>query len=295
MKVVARCLPSDKTRLVKVAQEMGMVVGMTGDGVNDGPALSNADIGFGLGSGTEVAKEAADIVVLDDNIRSIENAVHYGRTIYRSIQKFITFQLTVNVAAISIAFIGPFLGFKLPLTMIQLLWVNLIMDTLAALAFSGEPPLPDHMEEKPKKRDENIITSGMWQSILFNGFFMTAVCLVFLKSKWIGELFTGPEAFMTAFFGVFVFLNNFNKFNVRVEGMNLLAHIFLNKGFIRVVGMIFLIQIVITYAGGEMFRTVPLALHEWFWVVVFSIVIIPFDLLRKFVCLRINKQGDLQA
>ena len=143
LNVVSRCLPQDKMRLVRVAQEAGLVVGMTGDGVNDSPALANADIGFGLGSGTEVAKEASDIVVLDDNIQSITNAVHYGRTIYRSIQKFITFQLTVSASAIAIAFLGPFLGFEMPLTMIQLLWVNLIMDTLAALALAGEPPLAD--------------------------------------------------------------------------------------------------------------------------------------------------------
>ncbi len=283
LSVVSRCLPQDKTRLVKVAQEMGLVVGMTGDGVNDSPALSNADIGFGLGSGTEVAKEASSIVVLDDNIQSITSAVHYGRTIYRSIQKFITFQLTVNVSAISIAFLGPFLGFKMPLTMIQLLWVNLIMDTLAALAFSGEPPLADHMKEKPKARDEKIITPKMWSSILYNGFFMTALCVVLLKNEAVRGLFHSDAAFMTAFFGIFVFLNNFNKFNVRVEGFNLFAHIFENKGFLRVVGMIFLIQILITYFGGEMFRTVPLLPVEWLYVVAFSLVIVPFDLLRKYI------------
>lgn len=283
LKVVSRCLPSDKTRLIKVTQEMGMVVGMTGDGVNDSPALSAADIGFGLGSGTEVAKEAADIVVLDDNIRSIANAVHYGRTIYRSVQKFITFQLTVNVAAISIAFLGPFLGFKLPLTMIQLLWINLIMDTLAALAFSGEPPLESHMKENPKQREEKIITPRMWHSILVNGLFMTAISVAILTVEDIRSLFSSDQAFLTAFFGIFVFLNNFNKFNVRVDGMNLFEHIMNNKGFIRVVGMIFLIQIGITYVGGEMFRTVPLTLNEWGWVLAFSILIIPFDLMRKYL------------
>ncbi|MFP4420484.1 MAG: calcium-translocating P-type ATPase, PMCA-type [Desulfococcaceae bacterium] len=284
LKVVSRCRPQDKVRLVKVAQEAGMVVGMTGDGVNDSPALSNADIGFALGSGTEVAKEASDIVVLDDNIQSIVNAVHYGRAIYRSIQKFITFQLTVNVCAIAVAFIGPFLGFRLPLTMIQLLWVNLIMDTLAALAFSGEPPLPDHMREKPKRRDEPLITADMWSSILVNGLFMTAVSVVFLTANPIRSLFHSEAAFLTAFFGVFVFLNNFNKFNVRVRGFNLFHHILENRGFLRVVGLIFLIHVLITYFGGEMFRTVALLPHEWVYVVLFSIVIIPFDLMRKYIC-----------
>lgn len=283
LRVVARCFPTDKSRLVKIAQEMGMVVGMTGDGVNDSPALSAADIGFGLGSGTEVAKEASDIVVLDDNIRSIASAVHYGRTIYRSIQKFITFQLTVNVAAISIAFLGPFLGFELPLTMIQLLWVNLIMDTLAALAFSGEPPQPKYMQEQPKKRDEDIITSSMWQSILANGFFITALAVIMLKSEGIQGLFADQATFLTAFFATFVFLNNFNKFNVRVEGLNLFDHILANKGFLKIIVLIFGIQIIITYLGGEVFRTVGLGLTDWFWVVLFSILIIPFDLGRKFL------------
>jgi calcium-translocating P-type ATPase len=284
LKVVSRCRPEDKVRLVKVAQEADMVVGMTGDGVNDSPALSNADIGFALGSGTEVAKEASDIVVLDDNIQSIANAVHYGRTIYRSIQKFITFQLTVNVCAISVAFVGPFLGFRLPLTMIQLLWVNLIMDTLAALAFSGEPPLPDHMREKPKRRDEPLITADMWSSILVNGLFMTLVSVLFLKLPPVRSLFHSEAAFLTAFFGVFVFLNNFNKFNVRVQGFDLFHHIFENRGFLRVVGLIFLVHVLITYFGGEMFRTVALLPHEWIYVILFSIVIIPFDLMRKYIC-----------
>lgn len=179
LKVVSRCLPQDKTRLVKLAQEIGLVVGMTGDGVNDSPALSNADIGFGLGSGTEVAKEASDIVILDDNIHSIANAVHYGRTIYRSVQKFITFQLTVNVSAIMIAFLGPFLGFELPLTMIQLLWVNLIMDTLAALAFSGEPPLPKHMEENPKPERKNSLPRACGLLFCVTGFLLPSFPLFF--------------------------------------------------------------------------------------------------------------------
>lgn len=289
LKVISRCLPSDKTRLVKLSQAKGLVVGMTGDGVNDSPALSNADVGFALGSGTEVAKEASDIVVLDDNIQSIAHAVHYGRTIYRSIQKFITFQLTVNVSAILLAFIGPFLGFELPLTMIQLLWINLIMDTLAALAFSGEPPLDKHMQEMPKSRDEGIITKQMWSSIIANGLFMTAVCIVFLKSTWIYGLFgwdgvAGSEnelLFQTAFFTLFVLLNNFNKFNVRVEELNLAHHINLNNGFIQVVAIIFVVQFLLTEFGGELFRTVAMPIESWLWVLALSVLIIPFDLLRK--------------
>jgi len=291
LKVVSRCLPQDKTRLVKLAQDIGLVVGMTGDGVNDSPALSNADIGFGLGSGTEVAKEASDIVILDDNIRSIANAVHYGRTIYRSVQIFITFQLTVSLSAIVIAFLGPFLGFELPLTMIQLLWVNLIMDTLAALAFSGEPPLAKHMEEKPKSRDEKIISSGMWSSVIYNGIFTSVLCVFLLKSQWAQALFQRPGAtpdmnhlvFLTAFFGIFAFNHAFNTFNVRVEGFNLFSHISENKGFLKVVGLIFFIHLLITTFGGNVFRTVPLELNEWLYVVGFSVLIVPFDLIRKYI------------
>lgn len=290
LRVVSRCLPSDKTRLVKLAQSLELVVGMTGDGVNDSPALSKADVGFALGSGTEVAKEASDIVLLDDNIHSVANAVHYGRTIYRSVQKFITFQLTVNVGAILIAFLGPFLGFELPLTMIQLLWINLIMDTLAALAFSGEPPLAKHMEEQPKSRDEALITPQMWMSIFSNGIFITLICIIFLETGFIHGFFERPELlgtpnmelpFLTGFFTLFVFMNNFNKLNVRVEETTLLHHIGKNKGFIRVVILIFIIQVILVYFGGVMFRTIALGWQEWLLVVVMSFLIIPFDILRK--------------
>ncbi len=290
LRVVSRCLPSDKSRLVRLTQDIGMVVGMTGDGVNDSPALSKADVGFALGSGTEVAKEASDIVLLDDNIHSVANAVHYGRTIYRSVQKFITFQLTVNVGAILIAFLGPFLGFELPLTMIQLLWINLIMDTLAALAFSGEPPLEKHMQEAPKSREEPLISPSMWMSIFSNGIFITLICILFLQVDFVHGFFERTDLegtdkwelpFLTGFFTLFVFLNNFNKFNVRVEETNLFDHINKNKGFIQVVTLIFIIQLILVFFGGKMFRTVALTWGEWLAVVIISFLIIPFDLIRK--------------
>ncbi|KAM9955572.1 hypothetical protein ACTFIW_007502 [Dictyostelium discoideum] len=175
LRVVSRALPSDKVRFVNVAQSLHKVVGMTGDGVNDSAALKHADVGFAMGSGSEVSKEAADIVILDDNFASITQAVLYGRTIYKSIQKFIVFQSTINVASTLIVFLGPFMGFDFPLTLIQLLWVNLVMDTLAALAFGGEPALTRYMQEKPIKRDQSIITSRMWGSILGGGPFISAM------------------------------------------------------------------------------------------------------------------------
>lgn len=165
LRVVARALPMDKSRLVRLAQEMNLVVGMTGDGVNDSPALKKADVGFAMGSGTEVAKEAGDIVILDDNFLSIKQAILYGRTIYNSICKFIVFQLTINFSAVAINFIAPFIGIDKPLTITQILWINLVMDTLAALAFGGEPALEKYLREKPKDRSAPIVSQKMLTTI----------------------------------------------------------------------------------------------------------------------------------
>jgi len=287
LRIVSRCEPEDKKRLVKLAQEMNLVTGMTGDGVNDSPALMAADIGFGMGSGTEVAKEASQINILDDNISSITKAIHYGRTIYRSIQKFINFQLTVGVSACLIAFLGPFIGVRLPLTMIQLLWVNLIMDTLAALALSGEPPLEKHMLEKTKRRDEPIINGDMWSSILSKSLFIATVSILFIKllnNAVPGSMFYNNEpAFLTAFFSFFVFLNLFNIFNSRVEEKNLLHHITSNRGFIEICLVIFIVQVFLIFFGGKVFRTTPLPLHQILALLGLAATIIPFDIIRKVV------------
>lgn len=281
LRVVERALPTDKSRLVRLAQEIGLVVGMTGDGVNDAPALKKADVGFAMGSGTELAKEAGDIVILDDNFSSITKAVLYGRTIYNSIRKFLVFQLTVNIAAIMIAFTGPFFGYDMPLTMVQLLWINLVMDTLAALAFGGEAAKARYMAEKPKRRDEFIINRDMASSILFNGFAIFLLSVFFLNYQPVKEFFHSEAAFMTGFFAFFVFLNNFNKFNARTERINLFDHILENKGFLKVVGLIFAVQFSFTYIGGDVLRTVGLTGSEWLFVLLFSTVIIPIDLIRK--------------
>jgi len=221
MRVVARALPSDKNRLVKLAKSMNWVVGMTGDGVNDAPAVKNADVGFSMGDGTDMTKESSDIVILDNNFISLTNAVRYGRTLIKSIRKFLIFQLTVNVAAILVAFLGPFFGVDLPLTMTQLLWVNIVMDTLAAFAFSGEAALKRYMNEKPIPKDESLISGDMWSAILIDGIFMASISLYFLKSDFVAGLFvcdavrcpdTEPKlVLLTGFFGFFVFMNNFNK------------------------------------------------------------------------------------
>jgi len=291
MRVVARALPADKNRLVKLAKSMNWVVGMTGDGVNDAPAVKNADVGFSMGDGTDMTKESSDIVILDNNFISLTNAVRYGRTLLKSIRKFLIFQLTVNVAAILVAFLGPFFGVDLPLTMTQLLWVNIVMDTLAAFAFSGEAALKRYMNEKPIPKDESLISGDMWSAILIDGIFMASISIYFLTSDFVAGLFVcdavrcpDPElnlVLLTGFFGFFVFMNNFNKFNARTEGLNLFEHITENRNFLVVVILIFFLQTSFTYFGGEVLRTVGLTLEEWFYVLAFAITIIPLDLTRK--------------
>ena len=172
IKVVSRALPQDKSRLVAIAQELGLVVGMTGDGVNDAPALKRADVGFAMGSGTEVAKEASDVVIMDDNFLSISKAVLYGRTIFKSLRKFIVYQLTVNACAIILSVVGPILGITTPITIIQMLWINMIMDTLAGLAFSYEYASLEYMNEPSKSRNEPIINKDMYFSIISCGIYL---------------------------------------------------------------------------------------------------------------------------
>jgi len=285
--VIARALPTDKSRLVRICQKAGKVVGMTGDGVNDSAALSQADVGFAMGSGAEVAKEASDIVIMDDNFSSITKAVLFGRTVFKSIRKFIIFQSTVNCASLLIVFLGPFFGFDFPLTLIQLLWVNLVMDTLAAMAFGGEPALTRYMyEEKPIKRGDAIISLQMWSSILVNGLFIATLCVIFLTYSPIRQLFVRDNqpdepAFLTAFFAFFIFLTNFNSFNARTPKINIFDHILENTGFVWVVLLIFVVQITFTYVGGSILRTVGLTFEEWVMIIGASSVIIPFDMARK--------------
>jgi len=287
--VVARAFPTDKSRLVKLAKELGWVVGMTGDGVNDAPAVKNADVGFSMGSGTEMTKESSDIVILDDRFSSIAEAVLYGRTLFKSIRKFLIFQLTVNLSAIFVAFLGPFFGFDLPLSMTQLLWINIIMDTLAGLAFAGEAALSRYMLEKPIPRNEPLISKDMWSSILINGSIATLMSIIFLTYAPIRELFprSTPEAaekaFLTAFFGFFVFMHAFNTFNARTQSLNLFEHLFENKLFLFVIILIFSVQTTFIYIGGEVLRTIPLHPEELLYMLMFATILIPVDLLRKLI------------
>ena len=284
LRVVARALPLDKLRLVRLAQELNLVVGMTGDGVNDSPALKKADVGFAMGSGTEVAKEAGDIVILDDNFLSIKQAILYGRTIYNSICKFIVFQLTINASAVAINFIAPFINIDEPLTITQILWINLVMDTLAALAFGGEPALAQYLEEEPKRRSAPIVSRKMLLSVIIGGLYMTLVGIAFYKSAWVDHLFRDAANHIytyTGFFCTYIFMAVANGFNVRVEGLNPLKNISLNKAFLQVMALIIAIQVLLTYVGGRVLRTTPLNAGEWCVVVLFSLSMLLVGVLGK--------------
>lgn len=289
--IVARALPSDKSRLVKLSQKLGYVVGMTGDGVNDAPALKLADVGFSMGSGTEVAKEASDIVILDDNLLSISKAILFGRTIFKSIRKFIIFQLTVNLCAVSLSIVGPFIGFETPVTVIQMLWINMVMDTLAGLAFSFEPPLEEYMDEEPKNKNESIINRYMIGEILFTGIYSSLLCIFYLKSSIISSFYRNYDYFITGFFGLFIFMSIFNAFNARTHRLNIFANIKNNKVFLGIIILIVIIQIMLIYFGGNIFRTIGLNIKEFMIMVLISISVIPVDFGRKLI-LRFSKKID---
>ncbi len=289
LRVVARALPSDKSRLVRIAQNEGMVAGMTGDGVNDLSALKLSDVGFAMGSGADIAKESGDIVILDDNFSSIKKAVLYGRTIYKSIRKFITFQMTINIAAVSVSILGPIVGIDKPLGITQMLWINLVMDTLAAIAFGGEAALGRYMLEKPKQRDESIIDKKMWSAIVTGGLFISAVSLFMFVSQDMYYSFrasANDAVFYTGYFSYFVFSCIFNAFNARTEEIDLTEHLSLNKPFIFIIILICIVQILMTYFGGSILGTADLDIKEWSLVISMALLIIPVDIFRKLIMRR---------
>ena len=291
LRVVARSLPQDKSRLIRISEELNLVVGMTGDGVNDAPALKKADVGFAMGSGTEVAKEASDIVILDDNFLSISKAILFGRTIFKSIRKFIIVQLTINFCAISLSIICPFIGIDTPVTVVQMLWVNMVMDTLAGLAFAYEPPLIEYMKESPKKRNESIINKYMISEIVFTGLYSALLCLLFLKSKFIGGLFrdsVDKVYLMTAFFGLFIFIDIFNSFNARTSRLDIFANILDNKVFIGIMLFITIVQVLLIYYGGSVFRTAGLTFKEFLIMNFLALTVIPIDWIRKLIYRKYN-------
>lgn len=292
IRVIARAMPSDKSRLVNIAHEQGMVCGMTGDGVNDAPALKKADVGFAMGSGTEVAKEASDIVILDNNFMSIAQSVLYGRTIFKSIRKFIICQLTINLCSLTVSIIGPFIGIPVPITVVQMLWINMIMDTLSGLAFSYEPALNDYMKEPPKKKSDHIINRYMISQILVTGIYSSIICIFFMKSSIINNIYT-PISKLTAFFGLLIFISIFNALSARTNRLNIIANIKKNKVFIAIIGFITIVQIFIIYKGGDLFRTHGLNMKEFIIMFILSISVLPVDFIRKIIIKMLYDKSDV--
>lgn len=291
IRVIARALPTDKSRMVRLCQEMNLVVGMTGDGVNDSPALKRADVGFAMGSGTEAAKEAGEIVILDDNFRSIKDAIWYGRTIYHNILKFCKFQLVINVAAVVVSAIAPFFGVEEPLKVTHLLFVNLVMDGLGAIMLGNEPALEEYMLEKPRRRDESIISRKMATQIGIMGAWLTIISFVYLKMPFFAGLFDTQEQHLTGYFVLFIVSALFNGFNVRDDGFAIFKGLDENTGFMKVFCIIVLVQALIVNAAlvpgvvftwiGNMFSCVPFGITGWAAVVLLAVTMIPVDLVRK--------------
>lgn len=283
LRVVSRALPTDKSRLVRIAQDLNLVVGMTGDGVNDSPALKKADVGFAMGSGTEVAKEAGDITILDDNFSSIEKAILYGRTMFKSIRKFLIFQLTVNVAAVLTCFIGPLLGENVVLTVIQLLLINLAMDTLAAIAFGSEPALKEYMRDKPVPREASIVSKEMLVEIIISAAYITFVCLGILFVPFIRNLFGDVDVtyLKSALFATFMMAITFNGFNARTSHTNPFEGLGRNKNFLIVMFAIFAMQFVFVTFGGEVLSVEALTPSAWLICIVLAFLVIPIDMIRK--------------
>ena len=283
LRVVSRALPTDKSRLVRIAQELDLVVGMTGDGVNDSPALKKADVGFAMGSGTEVAKEAGDITILDDNFSSIEKAILYGRTMFKSIRKFLIFQLTVNVAAVLTCFIGPLLGVNVVMTVIQLLLINLAMDTLAAIAFGSEPALKEYMKDKPIPRTAGIISKEMFTEIIISALYITFICLAILFVPFIRNLFGNVDEIYlkSALFATFMMAITFNGFNARTSHLNPFEGLGRNKNYLIVMFAIFAMQFIFVTFGGNVLSVESLSPTAWLICVVLAFLVIPIDIIRK--------------
>lgn len=294
LRVLARALPSDKRRLVALAQSLELVVGMTGDGINDAPSLKLADVGFSMGSGSDIAKDASDVVLLDNSLDAIVNTILYGRTIFLSIRKFITFQLMMNLTACGVSLVGPFIGIDNPITIVQMLWVNIIMDTLGALAFAGEAPLPSYMREKPKRRDEPLLSGRMLRHILLTGGYTLLLCLAFLKLPTVEGLFRpDPDRtyFLTAFYALFIFAGLFNCLCARTERLWLLSGVGKNRPFLLILPAIALIQLGIIYYGGALFRASPLTPAELVRTVLLAFSVIPFDILCRILArLHVRKK-----
>ena len=290
LKVVSRAKPLDKRRLVTMAQQLEDVCGMTGDGVNDAPALKQADIGFAMGDGTAVAQEAGDVVILNNSLTSIKDCVLNSRTMARSVGKFLIFQLTVNISTLLMNILAPVLGWTEPFSIVQILWINLIMDTLAAMAFGGEPILDRYMDDKPAKRTDNILTGYIKSAIGVSSIFITLGSILILENiggiaTWVTPAgCTDVELYEKTFmFAFFIYSIIFNSLNTRSEKLNLFEHIGENKRFILVMGAIFVMQTVLIEIGGKVFNTYMLTPKALIVSMVLAVLIIPVDMIRKII------------
>ncbi len=288
LRVVSRAKPLDKKRLVSISQQLENVCGMTGDGVNDAPALKQADIGFAMGDGTAVAQEAGDVVILNNSLTSIKDCVLNSRTMAKSVGKFLIFQLTVNISTLLMNIIAPVLGWTEPFSIVQILWINLIMDTLAAMAFGGEPILDRYMKDKPALRTDNILTGYIKSAIGTSSIFITLGSILILENiGGITDFVTpagcaNPELYEKTFmFAFFIYSIIFNSLNTRSERFNLFEHIGENKNFMLVMGAIFIMQTVIIQIGGEVFGTTILSVKALLVSMLLALMIIPVDLIRK--------------
>eukprot|EP01119_Soliformovum_irregulare_P015406 TRINITY_DN4331_c0_g2_i2.p1 TRINITY_DN4331_c0_g2~~TRINITY_DN4331_c0_g2_i2.p1 ORF type:complete len:354 (-),score=133.06 TRINITY_DN4331_c0_g2_i2:60-1121(-) len=293
LQVLARCSPEDKLILVKRLKAMGEVVAVTGDGTNDAPQLKEADVGFAMGiSGTEVAKGASDIILLDDNFSSIEKAVMWGRNVFDSIRKFVQFQLTVNLVAVCVAFIGAVSIGDSPLKAVQLLWVNLIMDTMAALALATEKPTRALMERAPYGRSSPLITRKMWRMIVGQMTFQLGVLLFTLYGIELIphlDIRNDQEALKTTLiFNTFVFCQVFNEFNARKleDEKNMFSGIHRNYIFLGVIFITVTVQSLIVQFGGEWTETVPLNAYQWMFSVGVGALSLPLGFLLRFVPIK---------
>jgi len=304
LKVMCRARPTDKQRLVQLLQKTGAVVAVTGDGTNDAPALNYADVGLSMGSGTSVAKEASDITLLDDSFSSIATAVMWGRSLYKNIQRFILFQLTINVAALLIVLLGSVFGKELPLTIPQILWINLIMDTLAAGALASLPPNENVMKEKPRKSSDFIITPSMRNNILLIGLLFVALLFFLIQYfnvhggfEWIRSSVEAPSnRNMTLFFTLFVFLQFWNMFNAKAyaTGGSALRGLKESTGFIISIAIILLGQIIIVETGGEVFRTIPLSIKDWMMVFFGTSIVLWIGEFHRFIKRKFRHQQNIQ-
>jgi Ca2+-transporting ATPase len=298
IKILSRAKPDDKRKMVRALKESGEVVAVTGDGTNDAPALNSADVGISMGiSGTSIAKEVAQMVLLDDSFKSIVTGVMWGRALYLNIQKFIVFQLTINVTALLVALTGPFIGIELPFTVTQMLWINLIMDTFAALALSTEPPRAEIMKNKPRSQTAFVVTKQMASEIFSTGIIFV-VFLIFLllyfKHNAIVETIKGTTESFTLweksiFFSIFVFLQLWNLLNARMLGLT--EHAFKglakNKAFVLIVIVIFIGQILMVQIGGDIFRTMSLSIKEWLVIIFGTSIVLWIGELKRFMMRKI--------